>query len=91
MLESRALTFSAAHDTILKAIIVRPGGVATKSWIAPSLAATIFGENMCVRVEELGAYMTYAAVEGEAEESLVENVRVSRKGRELLAQQKNES
>lgn len=59
--------------------------------MAPSLIAAILGENWCVRIEELGAFMTYLAINGEGEDSVIENRRIVRKGRELLELQKNGS
>ncbi|RYP40158.1 hypothetical protein DL767_001873 [Monosporascus sp. MG133] len=91
LLETRALAFAESHATIWETFIVKPGGVATKKWIAPGVIAAVLGENWCIRIEELGAFMTYLAINGEGEDSLIENARIVRKGRELLELQKNSS
>ncbi|KAI1472389.1 uncharacterized protein F4812DRAFT_408725 [Daldinia caldariorum] len=88
-LETRSLAFAESHATIWKTFIVRPGGVATKGLMIPGIIATILGENWSVRVEELAAFMTYLAIDGQGEDSLIENARIVRKGRNLLEHHKN--
>lgn len=88
-LETKALAFAESHADTWQTFIVKPGGIATKPWMA--LGATLFGENWAIRVEELGAFMTYLAVSGEGEEPLTENPRIVKKGRELLALRSNAS
>ena len=44
----------------------------------------ILGENWSIRIEELGAFMTYLAIDGSSEDCVVENARIVRKGREIL-------
>lgn len=51
----------------------------------------VLGENWSIRVDELGAFMTYLAIDGEGEELIIENARIVRKGRELLGSQKDGS
>ncbi|KAI1803736.1 hypothetical protein F4811DRAFT_315927 [Daldinia bambusicola] len=88
-LEIKSLAFAESHATIWKTVIVKPGAVATKALIIPGIIATVLGENLSVRVEELAAFMTYIAIDGQGEDSLIENVRIARKGRELLDQHRN--
>ena len=57
----------------------------------PGVIAAMLGENWCIRNEELGAFMTYLAIDGKGEDSITENLRIVRKGRELLELQKNVS
>lgn len=44
----------------------------------------IMGENWSIRSEELGAFMTYLAIDGKEEQPVTENARIVRRGRELL-------
>ncbi|KAI8966429.1 hypothetical protein F5Y11DRAFT_343490 [Daldinia sp. FL1419] len=83
-LETKSLAFAESHSTIWKTFIVRPGGVAGNGLMVPSMVATVLGENWCVRVEELAAFMTYLAIDGQGEDLLLQNTRIVRKGRELL-------
>ncbi|OTB12767.1 hypothetical protein K445DRAFT_304776 [Daldinia sp. EC12] len=88
-LETRSLAFAKSHAAIWKTFIVRPGAVATENLLIPGIIAMVLGENLSVRVEELAAFMTYLAMDGRGEDSLIENTRIVRKGRELLEQHKN--
>lgn len=45
---------------------------------------SVMGENWSVRNEELGAFMAYLAISGEGEDPISENVRIVRRGKELL-------
>lgn len=45
----------------------------------------LMGDNWIVRLEELGAFMAQLAINGEGEESVIENLRITTRGRELLA------
>lgn len=51
------------------------------------MVGALFGENWCVRVEELAAFMTNLAVNGEGEDPVTENARIVVRGRELLGAQ----
>lgn len=64
--------------------MVRPGAVVTKGMMVPGVIAAVLGENLSVRVEVLAAFMTYLAIDGQGEDSSIENMRIARKGRELL-------
>ncbi|KAI3325811.1 hypothetical protein HD806DRAFT_553083 [Xylariaceae sp. AK1471] len=90
LFETKALEFADRHDATWRVFIVRPGGVATEKMVGSRMVASVLGENWCVRIEELGAYMTYLAVDGEGEDSYIENDRIVRKGRELLKSQKDD-
>ena len=76
-----------------KTLVVKPGGVVERRDQARGFVGAltsigaILGENWSVRVEELGAFMTYLAVNGSQEESITENMRIVSKGRELLGEQ----
>jgi len=59
-------------------------GVAT--WMG-----AVLGENWSIRLEELGAFMTYIASNGKGEGSISENARIVRRGRELLESQRDRS
>lgn len=56
-----------------------------------SIIGAVMGENWSVRIDELGAFMTYLAISGEGEDSIIENARIVRKGTELLESQKHRS
>lgn len=66
-------------------------GVGTERITGSRLVATMLGENWCVLVEELSAFMTYLATDGEEESSVIQNDRIVRKGRELLKLQQSSS
>ncbi|KAF4975766.1 hypothetical protein FZEAL_7482 [Fusarium zealandicum] len=84
VLESRALAFAESHANIWKTSIVKPGLIVSKNVVFPTIVAGVLGENLSIRVEELGAFMTYLAVDGEGEDSTIENTGLTRKGKELL-------
>ncbi|KAH9906903.1 hypothetical protein F4778DRAFT_723950 [Xylariomycetidae sp. FL2044] len=84
VLETRALAFGQAHAETWRTFIVRPGGIPSKSMLVPGLIASL-SRRLFVRVEELGAFMVYLAMDGAGEEeSLIEHLRIVEKGRELL-------
>ena len=41
------------------------------------------GENWSVKIQELGAFMAFLAIDGAGEEPLIENARIVRRGRDL--------
>ncbi|KAI0814220.1 hypothetical protein GGR55DRAFT_500188 [Xylaria sp. FL0064] len=82
--EASVLKFGESNSDKWKILVVRPGGVATEAMMGSRTVASILGENWCVRIEELGAFMTYLAINGEEEGHVIENARIVRKGRELL-------
>jgi hypothetical protein len=83
------------HQNLLRTFIVKPGGVVTRNMPAPGVIAgtlaAILGGNWAIRVEELGAFMIYLAIDGQGEEPITETARMAAKGRELLALQKIDS
>ncbi|KAI0845877.1 hypothetical protein F5Y00DRAFT_161723 [Daldinia vernicosa] len=83
-LETKTLAFAESHPTIWKTFMVRPGAVVTKGMMVPGVIAGVLGEHLSVRVEVLAAFTTYLAIDGRGEESSIENMRIARKGRELL-------
>ncbi|TGJ82739.1 hypothetical protein E0Z10_g6032 [Xylaria hypoxylon] len=72
--EAKALEFGDSHDDTWRIFIARPGGVATREMMGSRTIASILGENWCVRIEELGAFMAYLAIHGEGESSVIENM-----------------
>lgn len=97
LLEGRALEFAESHAAVWKTFIIKPGGIVAKNmasggWTGmfTSMGA-LLGENWSVRIDELAIFMTYLAVDGKGEDSLIENARIARKGRELLESQKDKS
>ena len=90
LLETRALAFAESHSAIWQTFIVKPGGVVPRRVFSGGLLnmitpiGALFGENWSVKVQELGAFMTHLVVDGDGEESITENARIVRKGRELL-------
>ncbi|KAI0460570.1 hypothetical protein F5B21DRAFT_452323 [Xylaria acuta] len=89
--EAKVVEFEESHDKIWRTFVVRPGGVATDSITGSRTVASLLGENWCVQIEELGAFMTHLAIDGEEESSVIQNARIVRKGRELLKLQQNSS
>lgn len=81
--EAKVLEFGSSNDVRWRIFVVRPGGVATKAMIGSRTLASILGQNWLVRIEELGAFMAYLAIDGE-ESAVIENPRIVGKGRELL-------
>jgi hypothetical protein len=45
------------------------------------------GENWSVRIEQVGAFMVYLAIDGVGEDAIIENARIVTKGKELLQSQ----
>jgi hypothetical protein len=97
LLETRALAFAETHADIWQTFIVKPGGVVPKKVMTGDILGkvtrlgAVLGENWSIRNEELGAFMTYLAIDGEGEDFLIENARIVRKGRELLESQTGRS
>jgi hypothetical protein len=97
LLETRALAFAESHATIWESFIVKPGGIVPKKVRAGGMTGVatrmgaVLGENWSIRLEELGAFMTYIASNGKGEESISENARIVRRGRELLESQRDRS
>ncbi|KAI1347254.1 hypothetical protein F5Y01DRAFT_318901 [Xylaria sp. FL0043] len=85
--EASALKFGESNGDKWKILVVRPGGVATETMMGSRTVASILGGNWCVRIEELGAFMTHLAINGEEEGPVIENAHIVRKGRELLKPQ----
>ncbi|KAI0517844.1 hypothetical protein F5B22DRAFT_602694 [Xylaria bambusicola] len=85
--EAKVLEFGNSNDVRWRVSVVRPGGVATEAIIGSRTLASMLGENWLVRIEELGAFMTYLAIDGGEEGAIIENARIVRKGRELLKTQ----
>ncbi|KAI0973795.1 hypothetical protein F4678DRAFT_410360 [Xylaria arbuscula] len=82
--EAEALKFGENNGDRWNISVVRPGGVATQAIPGSRTVASILGEKRCVRIEELGAFMVYLAIDGGDESSIIQNARIVRKGRELL-------
>ncbi|KAJ9144496.1 putative Nucleoside-diphosphate-sugar epimerase [Pleurostoma richardsiae] len=97
LLETRALAFAESHAAIWKTFIIKPGGVVPKQIMDGGMTGVftrigaVMGENWSVRIEELGAFMTYLAIDGKGEDSIIENARIVRKGRGLLKSRKDRS
>ncbi|KAI9044356.1 putative nucleoside-diphosphate-sugar epimerase [Aspergillus affinis] len=97
LLETRALAFAEAHESVWQTFIVKPGGVVPRQigaggWlymITP--IGALLGENWSVKVQELGAFMTHLVIDGADEEAVSENARIVRKGRELLDERGGDS
>ncbi|KAF7553548.1 hypothetical protein G7Z17_g3568 [Cylindrodendrum hubeiense] len=97
LLETKTLEVAKSHAAIWKGFIVKPGGVVAKTIMGNGVVGVMtsmgaaMGENWSVRIDELGAFMTYLAIDGEGEDPLIENARIVRRGRELLKLQKKAS
>ncbi|KAI2615198.1 hypothetical protein GGR54DRAFT_301675 [Hypoxylon sp. NC1633] len=97
LLETKALAFAESHSAIWKTFILKPGGVVPRKGTGGGMVGfltTLFaslGENWSVRNEELGAFMTYLAIDGKGEDSTIENAGIVRKGREVLRAQGDRS
>ncbi|OTA52566.1 hypothetical protein K449DRAFT_391354 [Hypoxylon sp. EC38] len=90
LLETKALEFAESHATVWETFILRPGGVVPKRLMDGGVLGiftaigTVLGENWSVRLEELGAFMVYLAIDGRGEDHIVDNARIVRRGRMLL-------
>ena len=90
LLETKALAFADDHPTVWQTFIVKPGGIVSKNPMSSGLLAiitsmgSVLGEGFSVRIDELAAFMTYLAVDGQGENSITENARLVRRGKELL-------
>lgn len=56
----------------------------TRNWYFPDVVAGVLGQNLAIRIQELGAFMAYLATGGEEEGIVIYNARIVEKGRELL-------
>lgn len=54
------------------------------NWGYPTLLTSLLGENSVIQIEQLGAFMTYLAVDGSGEETVSRNLRMVTRGKELL-------
>jgi len=92
LFETKAQNFAENHTDSWKVFIARPGGVAANKYPGTYTVASILGDNWCIRLEELGAYMTYLAVAPDAEKEglYIQNDRIAKKGREFLQLQRGE-
>ncbi|KAF4981335.1 hypothetical protein FDECE_17705 [Fusarium decemcellulare] len=82
LLETKSLSLAESHPAVWKTFILRPGGIVAKTltggggFNAFTKMGAILGENWAVRIEELAAFMAGVAVDGEGEDSLIENARI---------------
>ncbi|KAI0151879.1 hypothetical protein F4776DRAFT_28 [Hypoxylon sp. NC0597] len=97
LLETKALAFAESYANVWETFILKPGGVVSKRLMDGGVLGiltaigTVLGENWSVRLEELGAFMVYLAIDGRGEDHVVENARIVRGGRVLLESQKDGS
>lgn len=90
LLETRALEFATKHPAVWETFIIKPGGVVPRKMTGNGVIGfvttlgAVMGENFSVRIEEVGAFMAYLAVNPKGEEPITLNARIVRKGRELL-------
>lgn len=61
-----------------------PGAVITKDMFLRGALKTVLGDRLAVLNEELGAFMTHLAADGDGEEPITQNARIASKGRERL-------
>jgi len=64
--------------------MVRPGGVLTRDQWALPLVSALLGRTWSIRIQELGAYMTYLAVGGDESDCIVLNPRIVEVGKRQL-------
>ena len=72
------------HGAIWRSFMVRPGGVLTKEMFARQCSGEVLGQNWSVKIEELAAYMTYLAIGGDENDTIIDNARIVEKGKALL-------
>ncbi|CRG87013.1 nucleoside-diphosphate-sugar epimerase, putative [Talaromyces islandicus] len=86
LLETKALAFADSHAKIWETFILKPGGIMTKKMVSSGagIIGAMMGDSWVVRIEELGAFMVQLAINAEGEESIIDNARIARRGRELL-------
>jgi hypothetical protein len=89
LLETRSLAHAENHPKTWKTFVLKPGGVVARKNANGGFVNLLtglgsgLGENWSVKIQELGAFMTYLVVNGKGEESLIENARIVRRGKEL--------
>lgn len=83
--ETKALAFAAEHASRWQTFILKPGAVLTKATCGAGPLRAVMGDNLSIRVEELGAFVAGLAVRGEEEPGLIGHARMAVKGQEELS------
>lgn len=81
--DTRSLQFAAEHKDVWQTFILTVGMVATGNSLKKALPEMIFGQNMVIRAEDLGAFAADLAVHGNEAEGFVPNGRMATRGKEL--------
>jgi hypothetical protein len=86
--EVRSQKLAEEHASIWRTFMLRPGGVITRRLRVPGkLLQILLGDEWVISNEELGAFFTYLAVEGEREPEdtfLIQNPVIAQRGRKIL-------
>ncbi|KAI1109953.1 hypothetical protein F5Y14DRAFT_430717 [Nemania sp. NC0429] len=82
--EAEVMKFAHSHDRVWTTIVVRPGAVVTENIFGARTIVAVLGENWCVGIEELRVFMTHLVIGGEEGNSIFENARIARQGKELM-------
>lgn len=85
LLQTDALEFANQHNESIIVHVIRPGGILI-GWngLVTRLAECMFGANLAVRDEELGAFVADLAVNGSAR-NVIDNGEIVATGKNLLA------
>jgi hypothetical protein len=78
------MEFAEAHKSVWQLFIIRPGAVIPKGSAILGLLPALTGTGLAIRAEELGAYVADLIVNGNEQDTLLENERLVKKGRKLL-------
>ncbi|KAF5660136.1 hypothetical protein FHETE_9109 [Fusarium heterosporum] len=86
--EVRSQQLAKEHTSVWRVFMLRPGGVITRRMRIPGrILKILMGDEWVIANEELGAFFTYLAVEGDSEPEdtfLIQNPVIARRGRKIL-------
>ncbi|KAJ4990066.1 hypothetical protein SVAN01_04529 [Stagonosporopsis vannaccii] len=83
LLQTKTIELAKSHDWAVH--IVRPGGVLMgDNWFTNKVIETMFGKNLIIHGDELGAFVAEVAVNG-SERDIIENLEMVDTGRQLSA------
>ncbi|KAF4993237.1 hypothetical protein FGRMN_6601 [Fusarium graminum] len=86
--EVRSQQLAKEYASVWRVFMLRPGGVITRRMRIPGrILQVLMGDEWVIRNEELGAFFTYLAVEGDCEPEdtfLIQNPVIARRGRKIL-------
>lgn len=88
VLQTKTIEFAEKHHDIWEALIIRPGGIMLGGDTYLNKATEyLFGRNLAIRGEELGAFVADLVVNG-SQKTILENSEMVERGRKLLGEAK---